>query len=173
MMLETDRLIVRAFVAEDFDRLYALRADEEVARYLGGTENLAEKVATRLRYYVEHHARHGYAMGVASLRSSPGMIGWGGLQHLDDGAEIEVGYAFARAHWGRGYATELATAWLRYGFEHLGLERIVAVADPENVASRHVMEKLGMTYEKNIIHYGHDTVYYAVSRERFLNRGVG
>ena len=167
-MLETARLIVRPFVAEDFDRLYALRADEEVARHIGGTENLAERVAARLRYYVDHHARHGYAMGVVSLKTSPDMVGWGGLQHLDDGDEIEVGYAFALAHWGRGYATELAAAWLRFGFERLGLDRIVAVASPENHASRHVMEKLGMMYEKSIVHYGLDTVYYAVSRDAFL-----
>jgi ribosomal-protein-alanine N-acetyltransferase len=172
MLLETDRLLVRPCVAEDYDRLFALRADEEVARYLGGTENLAEKVATRLRYYVDHYARHGYAIGLVRLKSAPEPIGFGGLQHLDDGDEVEVGYAFARAHWGRGYATELAAGWLRFGFEHLGLDRIVAVASPENVASRHVMEKLGMTYEKNIVHYGHDTVYYAVTRDRFLDRSV-
>jgi ribosomal-protein-alanine N-acetyltransferase len=172
-MLETDRLVVRPFVAGDHDRLYAMRADEAVSRYLGGTENLVEKVASRLQYYVDHHARHGYAMGLVSLKSSPGMIGWGGLQHLDDGDEVEVGYAFGRAHWGRGYATELAAAWLRYGFGHLGLDRIVAVASPENIASRHVMQKLGMQHEKNIVHYGHDTAYYAVSRGDFQKRTVG
>jgi ribosomal-protein-alanine N-acetyltransferase len=171
-MLETPRLVVRPFVAEDFDCLYALRADDEVARYLGGTDNLFERVGSRLRYYIDHHTRHGYAMGLVSLKSSPAMIGWGGLQHLDDGEEVEVGYAFAKAYWGHGYATELAAAWLRFGFEQLGLERIVAVALPGNLASRHVMEKLGMQYEKNIVHYGDDTVYYAVSRERFLNRSV-
>jgi ribosomal-protein-alanine N-acetyltransferase len=172
-MLETDRLVVRPFVAEDFDRLHAMRADEEVSRYLGGTENLVEKVAARLQYYVDHHARHGYAMGVVSLKSSPGMIGWGGLQHLDDGDEVEVGYAFGRAHWGRGYATELAAAWLRHGFGHLGLDRIVAIASPENVASRHVMKKLGMQHEKNFVHFGHDTAYYAVSRGDFQKRTLG
>jgi RimJ/RimL family protein N-acetyltransferase len=169
-VLETARLVVRPFAAADFDRLYALRADEEVAKYLGGTGNLREKVTARLSYYLEHHARHGYAMGLVSLKSSAEMIGWGGLQHFNDGEEVEVGYAFARAHWGRGYATELAAGGLRFGFEHLGLERIIAVASPENTASRHVMEKLGMRFERHIVHHGLDAVYYAVTRGDFLTR---
>lgn len=167
-LFDTPRLTVRPFSADDYDDLYALRADEAVARYLGGTADLASKVAARLQYYLDHHARHGYAMSRVSLRGTTAMIGWGGLQHLDDGEEIEVGYALARAWWGRGLATELARAWLQRGFHALGFERIVAVADPENAASRHVMEKLGMRYEKRIAHYGMDTVYYAVSRAGFV-----
>lgn len=169
-MLETARLVVRPFVTDDFNTLYALRADPEVSKYLGGTENLREKVASRLAYYIEHYARHGYAMGLAGLKSSRETVGWGGLQHLDDGDELEVGYALARAHWGQGYATEIAAGWLRFGFDHLGADRIVAVASPENVASRHVMDKLGMRYEKDYLHYGHDTVYYAVTRGAFAAR---
>jgi len=167
-MLETPRLLVRPFFESDLDWFLALRADAEVVRYLGGPLNTPEFAAKRLKYYIDHHAQHGYAMGVVSLKPSAAPIGWGGLQHLDDGDEIEVGYAFARAYWGRGLATELAEAWLRFGFDRLGVDRIVAVADPENTASQRVMEKLGMRYEKRYTHYGMETVYYAVSREAFL-----
>ena len=71
---------------------------------------------------------------------------------------------------GQGYATEVAAAWLRYGFEEANLARVVAVADPENAGSRRVMEKLGMRYEKNERHYGKDCVFYAISREEFRPR---
>ena len=92
------------------------------------------------------------------------MIGWGGLQHFNHGDEIEVGYAFAQAYWGQGFATELASACVQFGFNQLGLNRIIAVADEANMASRRVMEKIGMRHEKDIVHYGHPCVYYAIER---------
>jgi ribosomal-protein-alanine N-acetyltransferase len=142
-----------------------------VARYIGGERNTRDFTRQRLDYYIKHHAKHGYSMGVVMLKPAATPIGWGGLQHLDDGPEIEVGYAFAREYWGLGFATELAGGWLRWGFDHLGVDRIVAVADPRNIASRRVMEKLGMRYEKPIVHYGMDSVYYAVTREAFMASG--
>ncbi len=75
--------------------------------------------------------------------------------------------------WGQGYGSECAMAWLRFGFEKCGLERIVAVAHPENVGSWRIMEKCGMTYERNEIHYGTECVFYGVSKsdfERFHER---
>jgi ribosomal-protein-alanine N-acetyltransferase len=167
-MIETARLVVRPFVDEDFGWMCDFRADPEVARYIGGVRNTTDFTRQRLTYYINHQAKHGYAMGVVMLKPAVTPIGWGGLQHLDDGHEIEIGYAFARAYWGRGFATELADGWMRWGFDRLGVDRIVAIADPANTASRHVMEKLGMQYEKNIQHYGMDSVYSAVTREAFL-----
>ena len=169
-MLETERLSVRPFVDEDFDALVALREPWEVRQYLGGARNTVEFTRKRLDYYLSHHRKYGYAMGAVSLGDSPAMIGWGGLQHFNDGDEIEVGYAFAQEYWGRGLATELASAWLRFGFSRLGLDRIIAVADVANAGSRRVMEKIGMRHEKDLEHYGHACVYYGVSREEFLGR---
>ena len=169
-MIETERLSVRPFVEQDFDALVSLREDWEVRKYLGGVRNTVEFTRQRLDYYLHHQARYGYSMSVVSLKDSPAMIGWGGLQHFNQGEEVEVGYAFAQAYWGRGLATELASAWLRFGFTHLGLDRIIAVADEANLASRRVMEKIGMRHEKNIVHYGHACVYYAASPPTGIGR---
>jgi ribosomal-protein-alanine N-acetyltransferase len=171
-MLETERLSVRPFAEEDFDALVALREPWEVRQYLGGAHNTAEFTRMRLDYYLHHHRQYGYSMGVISLKDSPVMIGWGGLQHFNHGDEIEVGYAFAQAHWGRGLATELASGCLTFGFTTLRLDRIIAVADQANTGSRRVMEKIGMQHEKDIVHYGHPCVYYAVSREAFFQAGA-
>jgi ribosomal-protein-alanine N-acetyltransferase len=168
-MLETERLSVRPFVEEDFDALVALREPWEVRQYLGGARNTVEFTRMRLDYYLHHYKKYGYSMGVVSLKDSPVMIGWGGLQHFNHGDEIEVGYAFAQTLWGRGLATELASAWLKFGFTNLDLDRIIAVADEANSGSRRVMEKIGMRHEKDIMHYGHACAYYAVSREAFFN----
>jgi RimJ/RimL family protein N-acetyltransferase len=153
---------------DDLAALIRIRTDEDVARYLGGIEmQTPEYIARRLDFYIDCHARHGFAMGPLLAKPGGEMIGWAGLQPLEETGEIEVGYSFDKAHWGRGYATEAAAAWLRYGFERANLPRIVAVAVPENTGSRRVMEKLGMRYEKNALHYNIDCVFYALAREDF------
>ena len=164
-MIETERLVLRQFTAGDLDKLVELRADPEVMRYIG--DQSKEKVEQRLQYYISHYEPHGFGMWAVIHKLKGEMIGWCGLIFLDETPEVEVGYGVAREYWGQGLMTEAARATLRYGFEKMGLERIVAVAFPENTASRHIMEKLGMRYEKNVIHYGHDCVYYAIGRDEF------
>ena len=171
MIIETERLLIRPLTRDDLPALIDLRADEEVSRYLGGAAMQSpEAIDQRLDFYIDCHARHGFGMS-ALLRKTDGvMLGWGGLQPLEETGEIEVGYGFAKAHWGKGYATETAAAWLRYGFERAGLARIVAVASPENTGSRRVMEKLGMKYVKTEPHYNTDCVFYSITREEFTPR---
>src|SRR5881392_2361024 len=171
LLIETDRLLMRPLTADDLPALIRFRADEEVSRYIGGAAmQSAEAITHRLGFYLECQERYGYGMSMISLKSAGEMIGWGGLQPLEDSGETEVGYGFAQAFWGRGYATEAAVAWLRYGFEQAGLERIVAVAVPENTDSRHVMEKLGMRFERMAQHYRTDCVFYASTRAEFVPR---
>jgi ribosomal-protein-alanine N-acetyltransferase len=104
-------------------------------------------------------------MSAVVERASGRVIGACGLQLLEDGPEVELGYRLGRASRGHGYATEAARVWLEYGFETLGLDRIVAVAWPENTASWRVMEKCGMRLVGPGHHYGHETVLYELTRE--------
>jgi RimJ/RimL family protein N-acetyltransferase len=94
-------------------------------------------------------------------------MGFCGLQFLDNTPEIEVGYRLARRFWGMGFATEAARESLRYGFEELGLDRIVAVVQPENIASCRVVEKIGLRYVKDARFYQTDVKYYAITREEY------
>ena len=71
---------------------------------------------------------------------------------------------------GNGFASEAAAAVINYGFEALGLDRIVAIAAPENIASRRVMDHLGMTYVKMHRHRGREVAYHAISREEYLRK---
>lgn len=167
-MIETSRLIIRPFTIEDLGELMPIRLDEDVSRYLGTPEmRTPEFVEKRLRFYIACQEKNGFSMSKAVRKTDGVMVGWGGLQPLEDSGEIEVGYGFDKPFGGQGYATELASAWLRYGFERVGLKRIVAVAVPENKGSTHVMEKLGMKYEKRALHYGTECVFYAISRDEF------
>jgi RimJ/RimL family protein N-acetyltransferase len=105
-----------------------------------------------------------------AAHSDPSTFAYLGLQILEDGPEVELGYKLGPEYRGRGYATEAGRAWLAYGFETLGLDRIVAVAWPENAASWRVMEKLGMTRVGPGHHYGHETLLYRITREEFETR---
>ena len=166
-MFETERLSMRRLTPDDLDWLLRMRTDPEVSRYLGTIPPKPEAVNARLRFYIDCYERYGYGMSGVEDKESGALVGWGGLQPLEDSGETEVGYAFDKPFWGRGLATEVARAWLKYGFEHAGLSNIVAVAVRENTASTHVMEKLGMRFERESLHYGSMCDLYRIKREEF------
>ncbi len=103
-------------------------------------------------------------------KESKDFVGWCGLWHLKETGETEVGYAINKNFWGRGYASEAARRILQYGFEELNLERIVAVASPQNQASQNVMKRIGMEFVRVGKFYGNDLVQYSILKENFLLR---
>ena len=163
MRLTTERLVLRPPTLEDLDAWHAIYLDAEEVWY-GAPRSSFDENRQKLERQIEHHERHGFGMGAVDLRSTGETIGAAGLQHLDGGPEIEVGYRFLKGHWGQGYATESAQASIAYGFDEVGLDRIVAVALPENTASRRVLEKCGLT-EIGLVHaYGLEHVKYETAR---------
>jgi ribosomal-protein-alanine N-acetyltransferase len=155
----------------DLPWLIEMRSPAPVNRYLGGPEmQNAEALAKRLPFYLECHEKYGFGFCTMTLKSTGEKIGTSGLQPLEETGEIEVGYNLSQQYWRQGFGYECAIAWLEYGFENAGLERIVAVAHPDNTGSWRIMEKCGMRYEKTESHYGIDCVFYAISKEEFLKR---
>jgi RimJ/RimL family protein N-acetyltransferase len=111
---------------------------------------------------VDHWDRHGFGMWLLRDRQTGEMVGRGGLQHTFTSGlhDVEAGWAIVPDRWGQGLATELAHACVEVGFEQLGLREIIAFTQPDNVASRRVMEKSGFVYECDIIHAGLPHVLY-------------
>ncbi len=169
--IETARLRLRPFREEDLDALAAIRSDAEVMRYIGA--GLPQSRETT-RLFIEKNsvrwAARGLGLSAVEFKGREGLLGWCGLAPLEETEEVEVGYGFAREHWGQGLATEAAYAALGYGFETLALDEIAAVAYPENLASRRVMEKLGMKYLRPAFFYGVNVVYYAIKRQEFFSK---
>lgn len=167
--IETARLRLRQFRPDDLEPLSAMRADREVMRYIGNGEPHDRETT---RAYLERNRacweQHGFGRWAVEFKDERTFAGWCGLALLDNTEEVEIGYGVAREYWGRGLITEAGRASLHYGFSTLGLPRIVAVALPENIASRRVMEKLGMKYVRPAFFYGVDVVYYAINRDDFL-----
>jgi RimJ/RimL family protein N-acetyltransferase len=164
-VLETARMRLLPWQADDWLLLRPIGRDPQVMRYISDGEPWPdERIREFVGRQVAHFDRLGYCLWKLLLKETSEMIGFCGLQPLDGTAETEIGWWLAQAWWGQGLATEAARAALRDGFERAGLKRIVAVALPANRASIHVMEKLGMKYEREMIHRGFDVVLYAVNR---------
>ena len=168
-MVESERLIFRKFTLDDLPTLIEQRSDPDVIKFLGGTKlQNPEALSKRIRFYMSCYDSHGFGTCAMIWKPTGEMIGSAGIQPLDGTDEIEVGYSMIKEYWGRGIGTEAARAWLNHGFRNAGLDRIVAVAHTENWPSRHIMEKLGMHYEKTEVHYGAECAFYAISKEEFL-----
>jgi RimJ/RimL family protein N-acetyltransferase len=163
--IETGRLRLRAFAEGDLDELCAVFGDAEVMKYISGGKPRT-RAATRegLLRSIEGWNKRGFGLWAVVEKESGRMIGYCGLMFLEGTTEVELAYGLAKSVWDKGFATEAARAALRFGFEELKLERIVAVVNPQNEASRKVLEKLGMRYTKDAHHYDADLMYYEISR---------
>ena len=165
--IETDRLLLRMIRADDLDNLASLLSDPDVVKYVGDGKPTGREEATRaLESIIKHWETHGFGRWAVVDKSTGEFIGFGGLRSLF--GTPEVVYHLAKVHWGKGYATELARAVLRFGFEERGFDRIVAITKPQNAASIHVMDKLGLRFERNARYYEIDVVQYEITREEFL-----
>jgi ribosomal-protein-alanine N-acetyltransferase len=162
--LETDRLRLRPVAAEDFDHFAALYADADVMRFIGTLGALTrEQSRQRLAFMLDHWRQHGFGMWALFQKVDGAFVGRCGMRYLDDTPEIELGYTLAKAFWGLGFATEASQAVLDYAFAVLKLPRVVAIADPANVASVNVMRKLGMSFERLGRFYNTDCVLFALA----------
>jgi ribosomal-protein-alanine N-acetyltransferase len=113
-----------------------------------------DKVSALIDRQLDHWQKHGYGWWAVEHRSSSRLVGWCGLQYLSDTDEVEVAYHISRDHWGRGLATEAASAAVDYGFRTVGLPAIIALAHPDNSRSQRVIEKLGMAFIEETVYFG-------------------
>ncbi len=172
--LETSRLVLRPLTEADADAVYAISNEPRVRRYLWDDEPVSvEAVEGVISRSSESFAETG--LGVFGVRRRGGdgrLIGYCGLLRVPGTAGVELFYALLPRWWGRGLATEAARACLRFGFEEIGLEQVVAGADSPNAASRRVISKLGMEPAGFINPAAPDVPYYALDRRDFLAGGA-
>lgn len=167
--VQTERLLLRHFHILDVESMLPIFGDAEVMRFGDGVQT-KEWVQHWLMTCLDHYYRQwGFGPYAVIELSSSKVIGYCGLFFFADvngRPEIEIGYRFARAKWGNGYATEAAQAIRQFAFKVLGVQRLIAMIDPENHASIRVAEKLGMHYEQEVMFagYTHPDHVYAIER---------
>jgi RimJ/RimL family protein N-acetyltransferase len=154
-VIETERLLLRAWQPSDEAPFAALNADPEVTRYLRGPmrRDESDELLAQIRAHWQQHGFGLYAVEVKDGGAFAGFVGLAVPSFLPEVLPaVEVGWRLAREHWGKGYATEGARASLAHGFGALGLRQIISIIDPRNAASVRVAERLGMARGRDRIH---------------------
>jgi [ribosomal protein S5]-alanine N-acetyltransferase len=169
--IETARLWLRQFIQSDLEDCARIYANPEYTRYSpkGAVplEQARDAAQAAYDYFTSHWQQHGFGVWAVCDRTANKLIGQCGLNCLPDNEEVEVLYRLDQLYWNQGLATEATKASLRYGFEQVKLDRIVALTLPQHIASRRVMEKAGLHYAKNAHIHGLDVVYYTLHRSEY------
>ena len=163
IILETPRLVIRQFTEDDVDNLFNLNSDPEVMRYLtGGRPTPREEIRDQIiPFHLAVYDRMDRLGTWAAESAATGeFLGWFHFRPGSDGdiTNIDLGYRLRKAAWNMGYATEGSRALISMGFTDLGIERICAHTLTVNTASRHVLEKCGLTLVRTTPYEGADVI---------------
>jgi ribosomal-protein-alanine N-acetyltransferase len=155
LSIETSRLNLRPFSLDDAEPLFQILKTEGILQYFPSSDPPdLERVQKLIQRQIDHWDEHGFGWWAVEPLQNSGLIGWSGLQYLPDTDEIEIGYLLSKHYWGRGLATESATAGIDFGFDQLGIQEIIGIVHPENIASQRVLEKIGLKFHEKAEYFG-------------------
>lgn len=165
IVIETPRLILRQLTLEDVEDLANIYADPVVMKFYRSTITY-EQTLQQVESIISKYEQRGWSLWATIHKAERKFIGRCGLapQQVDGQLEVEVGYLLAKEYWGQGLATEAAIACRDYGFEKLGLNRLISLIDPENIASQKVAIKNGMKYDKDAQMWGKIVRVYTINQ---------
>jgi RimJ/RimL family protein N-acetyltransferase len=154
--IDTGRLALRRFLADDLEAFYQLGSRPEIIRY-AQSEPIASREAARefmIAAPFRDYATYGYGRFACVWKATGEVIGFSGIKYVPEIGENELGYRFLPEFWGMGLATEAGRASIDFARDDLRLERLVAMVHPENVASARVVTKLGFRVERQLRYSG-------------------
>jgi RimJ/RimL family protein N-acetyltransferase len=161
--IETNRLILRPFEPSDAEAAFGWFGDPVVMRFTPtGPDKSTDETKTRLGSYAKHQLVHGFSKWLISDRDSGVPIGDSGLLVLQGYGWIDLGFRFAQRYWGRGFATEAASAWVGAAFDEFRIGQLGAFVNPQNVASIRVLEKVGFRAEVRNMVMGMDAIVFSL-----------
>lgn len=155
MWLETQRLILREFQPEDSSQLAPILANPQVMKFSPTGILSVEQTLMKVNGFINSYKKNGFGKWAIIHKQGNKLIGYCGIavEQVDNVNEPEIGYRLAPEFWGKGLATEAASAAIQQGFEQFKLPYILGIVEPANTASVRVLEKLGMRYERKTIFY--------------------
>jgi ribosomal-protein-alanine N-acetyltransferase len=163
--LLTNNLTLRPIHPTDAASLYRIYNTDGVLQYFPNTTPPPlEKVDRFVARQLAHWEEYGYGNWAVTTHDSSEIIGWAGLQFLPETSETEVGYLLDKAHWGKGYATEAARASLEFGFKNFNFLEIIALVEPDNIASLKVAAKCGLVAVERKVYWGVEMVRHVLKR---------
>jgi RimJ/RimL family protein N-acetyltransferase len=150
-VIQTERLVLRRLELHDAEFILELLNEASFLRFIGdkGVRTVADARSYILKGPMDSYWRHGFGLYATCLRDGT-PVGICGLVKRDGLADVDVGFALLSRHCAKGYAVEAASAVLHHARHVLGLQRIVAITQPENSGSIAVLEKIGLKFERMI-----------------------
>lgn len=169
--IATQRLVCRRATPADTQHIATIFGDPCVMQYITATGAPYNKkeIQEILAFFLAHEVEHGFAPWLVLQKSTHEVIGIGGLKWVKELRAIDLGFSFTPACWGMGLATEFAHALLKFGFEQVKTDRLVAHCNVQHAASKHVLEKIGMQHEGHV--HRHDMLndLYAITHSAWKN----
>ncbi len=169
IIAKTNRLILSELSIEDADWFFELNNDDEVLKYTGDSPfESVLSAKTFLADYNKCYEINKMGRWAVKLIETNETLGWCGLK-LHKNQNVDLGFRFFKRFWNKGYATEAALASLKYGFNELGLDQIIANAQTENAASHKVIQKLSFKKQHEFVEDGVLWVQYHLRKTDFSN----
>ncbi|MEW5922838.1 MAG: GNAT family N-acetyltransferase [Candidatus Zixiibacteriota bacterium] len=165
-MIETERLILRKMKEDDAEALFEIFSDPIAMQYFGVIFD-HPRMDKWVQDNIEHEQQHGFSLFTVILRENDKIIGDCGLEtdKIAGRLIVGIGFDFNRTYWGKGYATEAATAVLDYAFSDLGFDSIFGWIDPQNKPSQRVAERIGMSVDRYVNRGGKKYILYCIKRQ--------
>jgi len=169
---ESERLLYKVLTPEHLDAFYEVHKHDEVGRWLlTGRGKTKEETLAKIYLYQKSFAELDYGTWGVFEKESGRLIGQAGLEATSKG-KPGIQYAFMPEYWGKGYGSESLAFILKFGFSEAKMDEIIAGVYPDNVRSRHAIEKVKMKYQGEEDFSGHIMCYYTITKEEWLNEEV-
>lgn len=170
-LLETPRLILRRWRIEDEKPFAEICADPDVMCFIGdGSTRTSDQAARAIKSFEDDWEERGYGLFAVELRTTGELIGFTGFSRPDFLPEllpaVEIGWRFAKAHWGNGYATEAASTALTVGADAFADEGLISICQVRNRASVRIMQKIGLKFDRRTVDHtcGREIEVYRLAR---------
>jgi len=162
-IVKTDRLVLRQMNENDEDHLMHIFSDPVAMQYYPSTKT-REQARSWIQWNQNNYEKHGTGLWICELKEEGTFVGQCGIvpQTVDERSEMEIGYLFVRAYWGKGLATEAAMAVKEYGFTSMGRSRLISMIYKPNLPSIQVAKRIRMSFEKETRINNRETLIYSV-----------
>lgn len=169
MILETKRVYLREFLHSDIKALSEIYSNAEIMKYMGrGGPLNAEQTLKMINYWQSEYKNYGYGFWAMINKEDEKLIGHCGFSFIKEAGETEIAYLLDKPYWGKGFATEISKKTLEYGFDKFNFKKVIALVYPDNKQSIRVIEKMGMSFEREGIFFERKLYMYSVVNKNII-----
>lgn len=167
-VITTKRLALRRLTHNDFAAVRRIHSDPEVMWVYGGVFS-DDKTREFIQRNLDRYEKHGVGFFAITLNGNGELIGCGGIimQETDHGIEPEIGYQIRRDQQGNGYATEMAHACMQHAFDTMKVDHIISLIRPDNMPSRRVAEKNGLSIDREMMFHDMLHLVYRLNKDQW------